>query len=222
MRERPVQRVTRSKLEARQLYDRLSRWYDLVEGRWERRVVGQGIALFAPRSGEHVLEIGPGTGWALIRRAEGVGPTGLVSGLDLSPRMLEVARRRALKAGLEGQIELRLGDASRLPYPDSSFDGAFMSFALELVDTPDIPVVLSEVRRILRPSGRFVLVALSNERDSPSRRLYEWGHEHFPRLLDCRPIDVEGSIRASGLEIERALLESIEGLPVELVLARNE
>jgi demethylmenaquinone methyltransferase/2-methoxy-6-polyprenyl-1,4-benzoquinol methylase len=216
-----MQRVTRSKLEARRLYDGLGRWYDLLEGRWERSVVGEALSVMAPQSGEHVLEVGPGTGWALVRLAEAVGPTGRIFAIDLSPSMLEVARDRVARAGLGARIELRLGDAARLPYSDSSFDSVFMSFVLELFDTPEIAVVLSEVRRTLKPGARLVATALSNKRDSLSRRFYEWGHERFPRLLDCRPIDLEGSIRASGLGVEGAQLDSIEGLPVEIVLARR-
>jgi demethylmenaquinone methyltransferase/2-methoxy-6-polyprenyl-1,4-benzoquinol methylase len=179
------------------------------------------MAVLAPQPGEHILEIGPGTGWALVQLAEAVGPTGRVSALDLSPGMLAVARERTARARLGYRTELCLGDAARLPYSDSSFDGVFMSFVLELFDTPEIPVVLSEVRRVLRPGGRSAVVALSNKGDSLSRRLYEWGHGQFPRLLDCRPIDAEGSIHVSGLAVEQARLASIEGLPVEIVLARR-
>ena len=101
MGERSVQRVTRSKLEARWQYDRLGRWYDLLEGRWERRLVGQAMAVLAPRPGEHILEIGPGTGWALVQLAEAVGPTGRLFAVNFSPGVLQVARDRAARAGLE-------------------------------------------------------------------------------------------------------------------------
>jgi SAM-dependent methyltransferase len=101
VRERPVRRVTRSKLEARHLYDRLGRWYDLFEGRWERQTVGEALMVLAPQSGQHLLEIGPGTGWALVKLAEAVGPTGRLFAVNFSPGVLQVARDRAARAGLE-------------------------------------------------------------------------------------------------------------------------
>jgi ubiquinone/menaquinone biosynthesis C-methylase UbiE len=213
--------VTRSKLEARGLYDRLSRWYDLIEGRWERRVVKEGLSLLAPQPGEHLLEIGPGTGWALVRLADGVGPPGLVVGLDLSPGMLKVAGRRLRKGGLHERVQLRLGDVSHLTFADGSFDAVFATFVLELLDTPDIPVALAQIWRTLKPGGRLVVVSLSRRRMTSARRLYEWAHERLPRLLDCRPIDVGALIAAAGFTVETARLDSVEGLPVEIVLARR-
>jgi ubiquinone/menaquinone biosynthesis C-methylase UbiE len=219
--QRPLQRVTRSKLEARSAYNGLSRWYDLVEGRWERPMLRHGLTLLDAQPGEHMLEIGPGTGWALVRIAGDVQPAGIITGLDLSPGMLERARRRVERARLSQQVKLCLGDATDLPFGDETFVGAFLGFVLELFDTPEIPVALSEIRRTLKPGGRLVVVSLSNKRATLVRKLYEWGHEHFPKLLDCRPIDVDGSISAAGFEIETTLLGSIEGLPVEIVRARR-
>jgi ubiquinone/menaquinone biosynthesis C-methylase UbiE len=213
--------VTRTKEEARRLYDRISRWYDLFEGRWERRQVQDALALLAPSAGERLLEIGPGTGWALLRIATMVTPSGSVAALDLSPRMLETAARRLRKAGMEKAVELQVGDVSSMPWGEGEFDGVFMTFVLELLDTPDMPVALAEIGRVVKRGGRFVVVSLSTERDTLMRRLYERGHNRFPRLLDCRPIDVKGSIAGSGFDVESARLASVEGLPVEIVLARR-
>jgi len=184
-------------------------------------VIVEGLSLLAAQEGDHLLEIGPGTGWALSQIADQVGPSGLAVGLDLSPGMLAAAGRRLRKKGLEDQMQLHLGDVSHLPFPDESFDGAFASFVLELLDTPDIPVALAQTYRTLRPGGRFVVVSLSRTRDTRARRVYEWGHERLPRLLDCRPIDAEAAIAAAGFEVDTARLDSVEGLPVEIVLARR-
>lgn len=85
MQDRLPKRVTLSRIQARRLYDRLSVWYGLLPQPWERRIANEGLALLAPRSGEHLLEIGPGSGWALLRMAAQVGPSGKLSGLDISP-----------------------------------------------------------------------------------------------------------------------------------------
>jgi demethylmenaquinone methyltransferase/2-methoxy-6-polyprenyl-1,4-benzoquinol methylase len=220
MQDRLPKRVTLSKIQARRHYDRLSVWYGLLPQPWERRVANEGLALLAPRFGEHLLEIGPGSGWALLRMAVQVGPSGKLSGLDISPGMLAATRRRMFKSDMAERVRLRLGDATRLPYADHQFDGVFMSFVLEALDTPGIPDALAEVGRTLKPGGRLVVVALSCKQDGPFLRLYEWGHEHCANLLNARPIHAAGAIREAGFDVESIRLTRIWGLPVEMVLAK--
>ena len=87
-----------------------------------------------------------------------MGDTGHVVGLDISPGMREVATERLAHAGLAGRVDLQVGDGSSLAFADDSFDAVFLSFTLELFDTPELGVVLGECRRVLRPGGRFGLV----------------------------------------------------------------
>jgi ubiquinone/menaquinone biosynthesis C-methylase UbiE len=133
--------------------------------------------------------------------------------------MLEITRSRIEKKGLSSRVTLKCADAAKLPFEAEFFDTVFMSFTLELFDTPEIPKVLHECKRVLPNGGRICVVSLSKEGElSWMRELYEWGHKRFPRLLDCRPIFVRRALEDSGFRISDAALMSLLRLPVEVVI----
>jgi demethylmenaquinone methyltransferase/2-methoxy-6-polyprenyl-1,4-benzoquinol methylase len=98
-------------------------------------------------------------------------------------------------------------------------DAVFMSFTLELFDVPEIPVVLAECRRVLKPGGRIVVVGMTKESEgSRLARAFEWMHRRFPHVVDCRPIYVRRALRQAGFRVRAALLQRV-WVPVEIVLA---
>lgn len=217
-----ILRVHRSRHQARITYDRLSRWYDLLQGTWEKKARDQAIRMLAAGHGERVLEIGAGTGMSLRGLTRTLEPGGALYSLDLSPKMLDRLQDRARRLKLTDRIRLVRGDAEHLPLANDSIDAIFMSFVLELFDTPVIPRVLANCRTTLRSEGRICVVALSKAGGrSPIRNLYEWGHVAFPNILDCRPIFVRESLQQAGFEIKEAIRSSLWGLPIEAVLGRK-
>lgn len=219
--EDEMQRVNRTKAETQATYDRISRWYNLLDGTWEKGARDLGLRKLDVQEGERVLEIGFGPGQDLLLLAQSAGERGRVYGVDLSPGMVRVARAKSESVGPGRRPALTRGDAQYLPFEDAKFDAIFMSFTLELFDTPDIPDVLAQCRRVLQSQGgRMCIVSLSKEgRSTWMRQLYEWGHDRFPNLLDCRPIFVRTALEAMGFKILNTTPASIFGLPVEVVLA---
>jgi demethylmenaquinone methyltransferase/2-methoxy-6-polyprenyl-1,4-benzoquinol methylase len=214
-------RVLRSKEETRAFYDKISSVYDLLAERSEGPVRQAGLDKLAVTPGEHVLEIGFGTGHCVVQMAEAVGREGKVFGVDLSEGMRAQAQDRLEKAHLMGRAELVCGDATDLPYPDGSMDAIFMSFTLELFDTPEIPQVLSECKRVLRVGGRIGVVAITKEgEDGFAIEAYEWTHRHFPNLLDCRPIFVRRALDEAGFLIKDATIAKM-WVPVEIVVGEK-
>jgi ubiquinone/menaquinone biosynthesis C-methylase UbiE len=216
-----ISRVTRSREDARSGYDGLSKWYDRIAGKSERPFTDEGVDRLNVRPGERVLEIGFGTGHALVSLARRVGSSGRVFGIDLSFGMLRVARSRIQRSGLSERIVLRRGDAVRLPFPAGFFDAVFMGFVLELFDTPDLPKVMGECRRVLRRRGRIAVAAMAKKRKW-TVEWYERAHSAMPGLLDCRPIRVRETVELGGFRIRDDVERSLWGLPVEIIVAEKK
>ena len=216
-----VSRVNRSKQEARENYNRLSRWYDIIAGSTEEKYRRLGMALLDVQPGESVLEVGFGTGHCLIRFAEDVGPDGAVFGIDLSDEMAAIAYERAVGWGVDNLVHLLLGDGTHPPFCSKKFDSIFMSFTLELFDTPEIPDVLAHCRSILSPNGRMVIVTMAkSENPGIPERIYEWFHSKMPVAVDCRPITAQIFLHEAGFTVNQVLQEMMWGLPVEIILAK--
>jgi demethylmenaquinone methyltransferase/2-methoxy-6-polyprenyl-1,4-benzoquinol methylase len=206
---------------ARRSYDRLSHVYGMLSDSSEKRFVKDAIEeLLRPEEGEVILEPGFGTGQALLALATGVGETGRVEGIDISDGMVAQARHRLEHHGLTDRIHLQVGSATDMPYAPATFDAVFMSFTLELFPDDQIPVVLAECARVLKPTGRMCVACMSGHGGNAAmEKLYEWSHEHFPSFVDCRPIDAPGALEAAGYAVTTVRPLTMWGLAVDLVLA---
>jgi ubiquinone/menaquinone biosynthesis C-methylase UbiE len=110
-------------------------------------------ATLAPASGEHVLEVGPGTGYYALPVADWLGPSGTLEVFDLQQEMLDHTGRRAVEAGL--RVVPTRGDARSLPYADDAFDAAYLVTVLG--EIPDQEAALRELARVVRAGGRVVV-----------------------------------------------------------------
>ena len=113
------------------------------------------IRAAGPGPGERVLDLACGTGAVARAVAAAVGPSVAVTGLDVNPEMLAVAREVAT----ETEIQWELGDASDLPFRDASFDVVLCHQGLQFVS--DRTAALREIRRVLSPGGRVALAVWS-------------------------------------------------------------
>lgn len=134
----------------RSIMDRRARDYDRVMDWNEKLLFGGGREWVCSQAQGEVLEIAVGTGRNLPFYPPGVRLTGI----DLSPAMLQIACDRASTLGIE--VDLRPGDAQTLPFPDACFDAVVCT--LSLCTIPDDRRAVQEVWRVLRPGGRFLLL----------------------------------------------------------------
>jgi SAM-dependent methyltransferase len=110
--------------------------------------------ILAPKPGERVLEVGPGTGYYGLHMARWLEPDGTLDVLDIQQEMLDHTAHRGRELGITNIVPLR-GDVQKLPYPDDCLDAAYLNFVLG--EIPDQDATLRELRRILKAGGRLVV-----------------------------------------------------------------
>ena len=115
---------------------------------------GNPVAISNLEAGETVLDLGSGGGFDCFLAAREVGPEGRVIGVDMTPEMLERARKNAADSDHEN-IEFRLGEIEQLPLADSSVDTIISNCVVNL--SPDTQQVLAEAHRVLRPGGTLAI-----------------------------------------------------------------
>jgi ubiquinone/menaquinone biosynthesis C-methylase UbiE len=181
----------------RRYWDKHARNYDKQMAFWERRLFGDGRQWVCGQASGEVLEAAIGTGRNLLYYPQDIRLTGV----DFSPAMLQLARRQADRLGR--QVDLREGDAQALQLPDASFDTVVCTFSLCAI--PDERRAIAEMRRVLRPGGRLLLL---DHVAGTSRwvRAVQWLLERVTRPLNeehllRRPLL---QVQAEGFQIERA------------------
>jgi demethylmenaquinone methyltransferase/2-methoxy-6-polyprenyl-1,4-benzoquinol methylase len=205
---------------SRRNYDRLSRWYDLLESSWERKPREATLASLEAAPGDMILEIGCGTGNSLADLSNKTTDSGCIVGIDLSTGMLRQTRQRLLREKSSPRIFLTQADAVLLPFEDNVFDIIFLSFTLELFINSEIPIVLAECFRVLKPGAKLGVVFISN---SGGRRwmtsIYSFLHRAFPHLVDCSPINLLPFLKTASLYPRDQRLFSLFGIGVESIIA---
>lgn len=122
------------------------------------------IAMLEPEPHQHVLEIGFGTGRLVEMLVERL-PEGYVAGIDPTETMVQVARNRRSVRAAPKRVDLRLGKAAALDWPDASFDSVVALHCFQF--WPDPGAGLREIRRVLRPGGRCVLILRTHDEHHP-------------------------------------------------------
>ncbi len=196
----------------RQMFDEIATSYDRLNDlmtaglhhRW--RELGVMLAQVGP--GSSVLDVCCGTGDFAFAARKVVGPEGRVVGVDVSERMLSVARE---KSGRNQQyVDFRLADVLALPFADGEFDACTVGFGIRNVS--EIVRAFSEMRRVCRPGGRVVCLEITQPHIPVFKQFYKvWFDFAVPRL---------GKLAARDEEAYRYLPASVKRFPAPDELKR--
>ena len=155
------------------MFDRISPKYDAlnhllslnIDKLWRRKTAKE-VAKNHPKT---ILDLATGTADLAIALAKHT-PQAHIIGMDISEKMLEIGKAKIVKQNLESQVEMRFGDAARLPFADNRFDTVTVAFGIRNFE--DLDKGLSEISRVLKPSGRAVILEFSMPERFPVKQLY--------------------------------------------------
>jgi demethylmenaquinone methyltransferase/2-methoxy-6-polyprenyl-1,4-benzoquinol methylase len=188
-------------------YDRYARLLSLGQDpRWRRFLVSR----LGVRPDARVLDMATGTGAVALELVRQHGCS--VIGIDRSPEMLAVARRRVADRGLGASIELHEGRAEKLPFADGSFDGLTVTYLLRYVDDP--AATIGELARVVRPGGTMAMLDFGVPQSRVARALWEL----YVRIV----LPSAGRLLSPGWhEVGRFLGPSIRDVDARLPLGRQ-
>lgn len=162
-----------------QMFDTISNEYDGlnrvisfgIDIKWRKKVV----AIIAKTQPNRILDIATGTGDLAINLAQTKAEE--IIGLDISDGMLEVGRKKIAAKNLDNKIKMALGDSENLPFEDNSFDAITVAFGVRNFE--DLEKGLSEIYRVLKPQGTFVIL----ETSVPTKTPFKQGYKFYTRYI---------------------------------------
>jgi ubiquinone/menaquinone biosynthesis C-methylase UbiE len=189
-------------------------WSSLFEARAARRAYES--ARLA--GGESLLEVAVGGGEFFSVLAKS-GRLERCVGVDLSAPMLTRARRRLAARGV-GRCNLCRASALSLPFGNATFEILFNLYMIDLLMDEDVPAVLREFARVVRPGGRLILLSMARQ-SRVINAVWMWLYRRSPVMTGgCRPVPVEEMLEANGWKIDLREVISQCGFRSELIVAR--
>ena len=148
-------------------YDGLNRVISFgIDIKWRKKVV----SIVTKHHPDSILDIATGTGDLAINLTK--TKASKIIGLDISEGMLDVGRKKIAKKNLEHTIDMIVGDSENLPFDDNTFDAITVAFGIRNFE--NLEKGLSEILRVLKPKGVFVILETSNPTKTPFKQGYNF------------------------------------------------
>lgn len=193
------------------------RFYDLWGRLTERKAAKIVLQSAQIQDGSRILDVACGTG-ELLEKIISLNPNGENTGIDLSPDMLDKARKKLSKHS-RGNFNLQEGNALEMPFDDHSFDLLINNYMVDLLPENTFDQVASEFYRVLKPGGKVVMSTFSFG-TKKIHWFWYWTAKHFPKLLtECRPVAFGNYLARAGFNIETIREISQNTFPSQVITA---
>lgn len=201
------ERIIPLRKEVWKMFDRIANRYDLLNrllsfGQdivWRKRVAKH----LKDVPNQQILDLATGTADLLITVCQKKDQAVRGVGIDLAEKMLEIGRKKISDKGLDELLTLQVGDATNVPFPESSFDSVTIAFGIRNVD--DLTKSLKEMRRVLKNEGRAIILEFS----LPENRLIRSGYLFYFRNI----LPKVGGLISGDAYAYRYLNETVESFP---------
>lgn len=162
------------KEQVKTMFDSIALKYDLlnkilsagIDKGWRRKLV----KLLSKNNPQQILDVATGTADLAIA-VSFLNPQ-KITGIDISPKMLQIGKEKIKKGHLEEMIELKIGDAENLPFPENSFDAVCVAFGVRNFE--NLAKGLKEINRVLKPNGEVFILEFSQPHIFPVKQIYNF------------------------------------------------
>lgn len=199
------------------VYDHIAPVYDLWARLTESRARDRALELADIQDGQDILEVAVGTGVAFFAMAE-KNPGGTNNGIDISPGMLNKAKKRLQKLSHQNW-SLNTGTAFKIDVPDESVDILMNNYMFDLVSFAEMDVVIAEFKRVLRKDGKLVLVNMTQGERFGSH-IYAHIYRLSPKSMGgCRGVRMSSRLEGHGFRVGNREYVQQFLFPSEVVVA---
>jgi demethylmenaquinone methyltransferase/2-methoxy-6-polyprenyl-1,4-benzoquinol methylase len=203
---KPYDQAESKKKQVSKMFDSIAHKYDFlnhflslgIDKFWRRKA----IRLLAESNPQLILDVATGTADVAILTARMV-PESKITGIDISPQMLQVGRNKIQKENLQDRIDLIDGDAEKLPFGDNIFDAVTVAYGVRNFE--DLEAGLGEINRVLKKNGKLVVIEFSKPTVFPVKQLYYLYFKYILPLI--------GKVTSKDPKAYRYLFESVQAFP---------
>ncbi len=206
--------------ETKKSFKKVVRLYDIWSWFTESKAAKYVIEFSDVRNNESVLEVACGTG-VVFKEIVKRNPDGQNVGMDLSPDMLEKAKKRLGKIK-NVHYELKEGDALQLDFEDNMFDTLINNFMVDLMPADTFDKLAEEFYRVTKPNGKVAMSTFSFGKKKANKFWYRVARKYPDLLTGCRPVSFKEHLIKAGFEIEKNLEISQNTFPSEVIKARKK
>lgn len=203
---KPYSEELGKKEQVRSMFDNIAGSYDFLNGflslgidnYWRKNAINQ----LKDRTINKLLDVATGTGDFALQAYSILHPQQIV-GVDISPKMLEIGNEKIKKKELENTIRLEIGDSESLHFEDNTFDAVTVAFGVRNYE--NLEKGLSEMRRVLKPEGRLVVLEFSKPKVFPFKQLFNVYFKYILPLI--------GRLKSRDNKAYSYLYESVQHFP---------